>query len=444
MLTIDELLTDEERLEIDLFEWEHSSSPKFKLPLDSFNPVYIPYLTDNARTQIFYGGSSSGKSVFKAQQAVSDVLSGNGRNWLICRKVGKDNRHSTFVEVGKVIKAWGVESRFSINKTDLTITCDNDYQILFKGLDDLEKVKSITPQRGAITDIWVEEATQTEPDDIKQLYKRQRGGDSAIPKRLHMTFNPILRSNHIFTTYFSPIGWADDQTEYNDGRVSILKTWYIHNQFLTDGDIYDLENEGSEYHRQVYTFGNWGVLGDVIFTNWRVADLSDMHNQFTNRRNGLDFGFASDPAALTQSHYDRTRKTIYIYQELYERGLTNDILADDLRPLLGSDYVTCDSAEPKSIEELKRCGIRALGAAKGKDSVTHGIQWLQQQTIIIDKRCVNTINEFQQYQWKKDKDGNNIRMPIDRNNHIIDGLRYAYESDAQSTEAEAVDNPFYD
>jgi phage terminase large subunit len=170
-------------------------------------------------------------------------------------------------------------------------------------------------------------------------------------------------------------------------------------------------------------------LGDVIFKNWEVADLSDMAPQFTNRRIGLDFGFSNDPAAVPVTHYDKKRKTIYIFDELYERGLTNDVLATEVKALVGSDYVTCDSAEPKSIAELQRYSVNVLAAEKGKDSVLHGIQWLQQQHIVIDKRCINAQNEFRSYQWKKDKDGNALRQPVDRGNHIIDALRYAYERD---------------
>ena len=152
-----------------------------------------------------------------------------------------------------------------------------------------------------------------------------------------------------------------------------------------------------------------------------------------NLRHGGDFGFSSDPAALVKSHYDKKHKTIYIFGELYEKGLTNDMLAVEIKSIFGNHYSIFDSSEPKSIEELKRLGCNVLGAKKGKDSVNHGIQWLQQQTIIIDKSCVNTINEFQQYKWKEDKDGNAIRQPVDKNNHIIDALRYAYEADAEES-----------
>jgi phage terminase large subunit len=397
-----------------------------------YNSVYLPYLDDFTRTQIFFGGSGSGKSVFLAQRAIFDLMHG-GRNYLICRQVGRTIRGSVFTELLKVIASWNVGILFNVNKSDMVITCANGYQVVFIGLDDVEKIKSITPQKGAFTDLWIEEATECDKNTVKQLIKRQRGGDEKTEKRITLSFNPVLKSHWIFDEYFSKIGWEDKQTAYQSDDLSILKTWYIHNTFLTKDDVKDLENEADPYYRSVYTFGNWGILGNVIFTNWRVEDLSSMANQFTDRRAGLDFGFSSDPAALVVSHYDRMRKTIYIFDELYETGLTNPMLAERIKDKIGRDYVICDSAEPKSIVEIQGDGIEAGAAEKGKDSVRYGIQWLQQQTIIIDKRCINAQNEFSQYHWKEDAGGNAMPIPVDKHNHLIDALRYAYERDMDDT-----------
>lgn len=402
--------------------------PPIELDLSVMNDVYLPRLKDMARVQILYGGSSSGKSKFKAQQVVFDLLRG-GRNWLICRQVGRTIRGSVAQEINRVIIEWGVSQFFNINKTDGTITSVEGWQAIFSGLDDVEKLKSITPQQGAITDVWVEETTETAQDSIKQLMKRQRGGSEKIPKRMHFTFNPILQSHWIYKTYFAGIGWADTQTRYKGDGISIQKTTYKDNKFLTADDRAGLENETDEYYYNVYTLGNWGVLGDVIFKNWRVEDLSGMTDQFTNRRNGLDFGFSSDPAAMPVTHYDTKRKTIYVFKELYETGLTNDLLAERVKEFIGSERITADSSEPKSIQELNNHGVSAIGAKKGKDSVNFGIDWLKQQTIIVDKSCINMQNELSQYHWKKDAGGNSLKIPVDKNNHLIDALRYAYEDD---------------
>src|SRR3990167_2921821 len=242
-----------------------------------FNEVYIPLLNDMARTQIIYGGSSSGKSVFEAQRSIVDVLKG-GRNYLVVRKVGNTLRRSVFNEVLKVINDWNIQELFTVNKTEMTITCENGYQILFAGLDDVLRLKSITPAKGVLTDIWVEEATEVERDDLKQLSKRLRGRELRskvdVPKRVTLTFNPILQTHHIYVDFFSTVAWADDQTEYRGPELSITKTWYVHNRFLTEADVANLLNEADEYYRQVYTLGNWGVLGNVIFKNWKMVDLS--------------------------------------------------------------------------------------------------------------------------------------------------------------------------
>jgi phage terminase large subunit len=129
------------------------------------------------------------------------------------------------------------------------------------------------------------------------------------------------------------------------------------------------------------------------------------------------------------THYDKKHKTIYIFAELYEFGMTNNLLAAAVKKLIGNDLVVCDSAEPKSIEELRTYGVKAVGAVKGPDSVMHGIQWLQQQKFVIDLSCINSKNNIMQYKWKEDKDGKPMPIPLGKNDHIPDALRYGYEGD---------------
>ena len=395
-----------------------------------FNEVYIPYLEEQAPIQIFYGGSTSGKSVFLAQRAVWDILQGD-RNYLVCRAVGRYIMKSVWAEVESVINTWGLRSFFTFRYSDRIMRCSNGREIIFVGLDDTEKLKSIRAKKGSITDIWVEEATEISLFDLKTLQKRMRGGSDDTVKRVTLSYNPILQDHWIFKEFFAPIAWEDEQTEYLTPSLSILKTWYIHNRWNTAQDIQGLEEEPDEYFRNVYTYGNWGVLGDVIFKNWKTQDLSKQKAQWTNRRNGGDFGFASDPAAVVVTHYNRAKKEIFIYNELYESGLTNDVLAADCRRMIESDMIVFDSAEPKSIAELVKHKVNAVGAVKGKDSVLHGIQWLQQHKLIIDTSCINTQNELRQYQWKKGRDGKPVSppRPVDKNNHLIDALRYAYEDE---------------
>jgi phage terminase large subunit len=390
------------------------------------NNVYDPFLNaDTPRTQIFFGGSASGKSVFLAQRAVFDIMQGK-RNYLVIRNVHRTNRGSTFNEICKAINEADIRELFNINKTDMVITSNTGSQILFAGLDDVEKIKSITPVKGVLTDIWIEEATETDRDDVKQLNKRLRG-KADVTKRVTLSFNPILQTHWIYEEYFK--NWQDGIWNYSDDNLLILKTIYKHNSFLEADDIRELENETDTYFHDVYTLGNWGVLGSVIFKNWRVEDLSELKQTFDNHKNGLDFGYGGDPAAVVHTHYDKTRNRIYILDEMFAHELTNDLLAEQVKQMIDRQYVVCDSAEPKSIQELKNLGVRALAAKKGKDSVNFGIQWLQRQEIIIDVKCQNVKNEFMTYKWKEDAKGNTLDIPVDRDNHGIDALRYAYEDE---------------
>lgn len=415
--------------------------PSIKLePEGLINQVYTPFLLKPKKTKIFFGGSSSGKSVFVTQNLVLGVL--NGRNVLVARKVAKTLKSSVWNEIVKAITNLNVNKFFEISKTEMLITAKNNgCQFLFAGLDDVEKVKSITPQRGVLTDIWIEEATEITYEDYKQLEKRLRG-QSKHSKCITLSFNPIFKTHWIYTEFFG--GWQEGKNVYEDDSLLIVKTTHEDNEFLTVEDHERLRNERDEYYYNVYTLGNWGVLGDVIFKNWRVADLYEpitvggktipLCENFDNIRNGLDFGFASDPSAFVRLHLDKKNKKIYIFKEFYERGFTNNMLANELKPHIKYERIICDSAEPKSIQELVTYGVNAIGAMKGADSVVFGIQWLQGYEIIVDTHCQNLKNELTLYQWKKDKDGNTVKQPMDKNNHLIDAIRYALSEDMQEVE----------
>lgn len=400
---------------------------ELNLSSEIFNSIYIPYLTDDTDEQIFFGGESAGKSVFVAQRSVTDIERGN-RNYLVIRNVARDNRESTFKQICQIIRNWNIDEHFHIIKNPLEITSKlNGRQILFAGLDDVERLKSIVPLKGVITDIWEEEATEISYDDDKLLSKRLRGR-SAVKKRRIKTFNPIAKTHWIYEKYFGD--WKETDTSYRDSKLTILKTTYKDNKFLTEQDIARIEGETDEYYYQVYTLGMWGVLGKLIFNNWKIEDLSILKNTFSNFRNGLDFGYSNDPAAFSRSHFEQNDKKIYVFDDLpYAKELTNPDISEQIKPKVQDEMVYCDSSEPKSIKELKNNGIRAYPCIKGKDSLLHGIQWLQQHEIIIDKNCQNAINEMKIAQWQKNKDGEYINKPVDRKNHFISALRYSFSRD---------------
>lgn len=389
----------------------------------TINDTYIDWLDKKQATQIFFGGSSSGKSFFLCQKIVIDCL--KGVNWLCCRNVAKTIRNSTYNQIVKTITEMGLNSLFKINKSDMVITClNNGCQILFNGLDDVEKVKSITPAKGVLERIFIEEATEIKEDAYMQLTKRLRG-ISSNDKYIVMAFNPILKSHWIYKKFFG--GWEDNKNSYEDDNVCILKTTYKDNDMLTLEDKDRLENETDPYYYNVYSLGNWGVLGNVIFKNWECVDLSDMIQHFDNIYMGCDFGYASDPNALIKINYDKARKIIYVFDEIYQAGMSDDELAEVAKEFVGKEYITCDSAEPKTIDYLASRGINAVPAMKGADSINRGIRWLQGHKIIIDPKCQNFKNEIEQYHWQEDKYGNAMAKAVDKDNHLLDALRYATE-----------------
>ena len=225
---------------------------------DWMNDVYRPYSDCDKANQIFYGGSSSGKTFYLCQRLIKDMLQG-GRNYLVLRKVQRDCKKSVWNEVIKILR--GLEyprgslySLVKVNKSDMSITFPNEYAVFFGGLDDRERIKGITPQKGVITDIWMEEATEFDEGDYRQLEKRLRG-QSSVKKRITMSFNPIIKTHWIYTNFFD--NWQDNKKNYEDDRLSILKTTYRDNSFLTDDDIDRLESEDDPYYRDVYLDGNW-------------------------------------------------------------------------------------------------------------------------------------------------------------------------------------------
>lgn len=397
------------------------------------NKVYIPYFDKKQFTQIYYGGSSSGKSFFLAQKVVLDNI--NGTNWLVCRNVASTINKSVFNEIMKAISRMGLMQYYSINKTNMTITCNlNGRQILFCGLDDSEKIKSVTPADDVLHRIWIEEATEIKREAYKQLTKRLRG-NSSISKCVILSFNPILRSHWIYKEFFNE--WEDNKTAYEDEKKTILKTTYKDNIFLTESDRQQLEDETDPYYYQVYSLGNFGILGHVIFTNWSVEDLSDRIPQFDHVYNGCDFGW-EDPTAMIKVHLDKNRKKIYVFKELYKQYLTDDmVLAEAQQFTEYRQYITCDCADPRLINHLANNGVNAVATNKNATSIVSDIHWLWDYEIIIDVQCQNFKNEIEQYHWKEDKFGNVIEIPVDANNHLLDALRYALNDEILAAEVKA-------
>jgi phage terminase large subunit len=235
---------------------------KVQLPKRAFNTSYIDYLDDASRYLVFYGGAGSGKSYFIAERYILHLMQRPMTNILVVRAVGNTNRDSTFALFKQIISKWGLNQLFKVTESDLRITCTNGNSVIFKGLDDSEKLKSITFAKGELTDIWIEEASETLEADFNQLNIRLRG--KGTQKQIVISFNPIDINHWLKKRFF----------DRKDDDVKILHTTYRDNRFLDDEYIALLESYKTTdpYYYDVYCLGTWGVFGDSIFDKNKINE----------------------------------------------------------------------------------------------------------------------------------------------------------------------------
>jgi len=385
------------------------------------NPAFRPRLLDySKRINVEYGGAGSGKSHFVVQKMIVKALRSR-RRVLVVRKVAATIRESIFAlfldqlsPILPVVK--------SVNKTDMTISLINGSQFVFKGLDDREKIKSIT----GIDDIVIEEGTELTQDDFTQLNLRLRS--NRPNNQIHMMFNPVSKANWVYEYFFL--------NEQPDTIVS--HSTYTDNEHLPPEYVQELEhlkNTNPAYYR-IYALGEFATLDKLVFPIKTVRLVSPEEVRGLPQWTGLDFGYANDPTAITWGRYDRTNKRIYFTGEYNRKGMNNEEIYKAVCSLgLSKEQIIADSAEPKSIDELRRMGLRRLvPAQKGPDSVINGLDFIGRHEIIIDERCVHTIEEFENYTWEKDKKtGEYINEPIDAFNHHIDSARYGLEPMRKAT-----------
>lgn len=399
-----------------------------KFSPDFYNDIYLEYLFGNFRPiQIIYGGAGSSKSYSIAQNKVDKCL--NGANVLGVRKVGRTVRDSMFNEIWDKIEEFQLTPLFKKSSSTMKITCLlNGRQIVFAGADNVEKLKSIRPEKGIFHDIWLEEATEFSRSDFNQFKKRLRGIDSFYkqPKTLTMSFNPILKSHWIYKDFFENF-WKDggDQFQANDD-ISILKTTHLDNRFMTPQDRRSLTEEKDKYSYDVYTLGNWGIIGKLVYPNWRVEnfdiqkDIIDQGLQFSH---GIDWGFWPDPFAYVKSATDFKNKIIYICKEIYGNDLLNEESIPLVKPHIGYARCFADTNEPKSIKEFRNAGIDIQKAYKG---VNEGIKYIQGFTQVIHENCPKYRSEIEQYHYMQDKITNEyLPQIVKKNDHLMDAKRYA-------------------
>lgn len=391
---------------------------EFRRHVKSKSPAFVPLFTDKSRYQVAWGGAGSGKSHIVARKHLYRLLKETDQQhkFLIARKVNRTIKRSVFTLFTNIIARWGLYDEFDFNRTDLTITYkQNGSQLLFTGMDDPEKLKSIE----GVTSIWMEEATEFTQEDFEQLDLRLRGETKYI-KQITLTLNPISEQHWIKRIFF------DDPI---DG-VFTLKTTYLDNAFIDDEYKLVMENKKKTNPRyyNIYALGNWGTAEGLVFNNVTHRAIRVDEIQGLECVQGLDFGYTNDPSAFTQSYVDVKNRKIYIYDGFYEKGMQNSAIASRIKEMtLHKHMTTADSSEPKSIDYIRQQGVNIRGAQKGRDSVNAGIDFLLEFEIIVNAHLVEWMTEFNNYSWAVDKDGKQLNKPIDDFNHAIDSIRYSVE-----------------
>lgn len=389
---------------------------EIKIKKNFFNEIYVPSLFNyEERFFVLQGGAGSGKSVFAVQRMVIKALN-DKRKILVVRKVARTIKDSIYQLIVDTLVQFQIDSECMFNKTTLTIELPNGSIFLFRGMDDEAKIKSIVD----ITDILIEEATELTFDDFSQLDLRLRHR-KAKNQEIVMMFNPVSKQNWTYKTFF--------QSDYPNTKI--LHTTYKDNHFLPKEYIATLEalERTNPAYYKIYALGEFATLDKLIFPNITIEH--GLAEKLLNAKKvvGVDFGYSNDPTTGIEVHYDKAAKTLYITDELYGKGMMTKQIADGLREKGFNNYmITADCADPRLIAEIRQLGISIQPAKKGKDSVLFGITWLQANKIVVDSRCVKTIEEFQNYTWEKNKSTNEyFNTPIDAWNHCIDALRYAVE-----------------
>lgn len=390
----------------------------FRKHVKEKSPAFVPAFVDQSRYQVLWGGAGSGKSHIVARKILYRLLKESDvkHNFLVIRKVDRTIKRSVFTLIRNIISRWKLADQFDINLTDKTIIYrQNGSQIMFSGLDDVEKLKSIE----GVTSIWCEEATELTQEDFEQLDLRLRG-DHGCLKQIILTLNPISEQHWIKRIFF------DDPMQ----GVFTLHTTYLDNAFIDDEYKMVMENKKKTNPRyyNIYALGNWGTAEGLVFNNATARLIRPEEIAGLECVQGLDFGYTNDPTAFHQSYVDLKAKRIFVYDGFYEKGMSNTQIADAIKKMQAHKHKTiADSSEPKSIDYIKSKGVRIEGAAKGADSVRNGIDFLSEFEIILNAHLVEFMTEFANYSWALDKEGKPTNKPCDDFNHFMDSLRYSVE-----------------
>lgn len=389
---------------------------------------YKEFWNFKGRFRVCKGSRASKKSKTTALNFIVRLMEYPEANLLVVRKTFRTLKDSCFAELKWAVSRLGVDDFWECRYSPLEMTYKSTGQkIYFRGLDDPLKVTSITVSVGALCWLWIEEAYEiTKEEDFDMLQESIRGKvPEGLFKQMTLTFNPWNEHHWLKKRFFE---------HTPDEDILAMTTNYMCNEWLDSSDFKmfeDMKNNNPKRYK-VAGLGDWGIVDGLIYENYEeelfdkeeISQKAGIKSAF-----GLDFGYTNDPTALFCGFIDEEGKKIYVFDEIYGKAMTNRMIYEEIRRKgYAKEKITADSAEPKSIDELRELGlIRIRKARKGKDSVNNGIQYIQDFKIIIHPDCVNFITEISSYTWDEDKFGNKINKPVDDFNHLLDAMRYAVE-----------------
>lgn len=395
------------------------------------NPCFKAVNRSDKRYIVMKGSAGSGKSVDTAQNYILRLMQDKGRNLVCVRKADITNRDSTYAELtGAIYRMFGdkAEAYWTIKQSPLQITCKaNGNQIIFRGVNDKkqrEKLKSITFQKGKLTDVWIEEATELTQADFEIIDDRLRG---VLPEgqfyQIRMTFNPVNRNHWIKKVFF----------DVQDENVLTHHSTYLMNRFCDDAYKARMERrkQVDPDGYRIYGLGEWGELGGLILSNYVIEEFDASPEFFDYMVNAQDFGFNHADCIGEVGFRDGE---LYLCRELYVFGKdTEEIIRLAEGRFQKRLTMWCDSAEPDRIKMWKRAGYKARPVKKEHGSVHAQIDYLKQHKIHIHPSCVNTIKEIGQWKWQRDeKTGEYLDDPVPFQDDAMAMLRYAIEQERRA------------
>ncbi len=391
---------------------------------------YGEYWRCTKRYRVCKGSRASKKSKTTALNFIVRLMQYPEANLLVVRKVFRTLKDSCFTELKWAINRLCVAGFWEIKESPLEMTyIPTGQKIYFRGLDDPLKVTSITVERGYLCWMWIEEAYEISNEaDFDMLDESIRGAipaESGLFKQITLTFNPWNEHHWLKKRFFdTPSADVFSQT-----------TNYTCNEWLDAADLRVFEDMKARNPRRyrVAGLGEWGIVDGLVYENFeeKAFDIDEIRTLPSVRSAfGLDYGYTNDPSAFVALLIDTAAKTLWVFDEIYERGMSNERIAERItRAGYAKEKIIADCAEPKSNARLRALGLsRIEGSRKGRDSIRSGIDFIQDLKIFVHPRCVNFLTEISNYTWAVDgKTGQKINKPIDDFNHLMDAMRYALE-----------------